>query len=344
MVLELDKEWFTFKSIQESVLRLITGTEMSEFILQNASSLSSLRVFAIPLLLETKQKNAKDQISQLLMPTDIMPTMIPKNIAESNEILRKSLEEVFVKKADQRAVSSEEIRRLISDKCPDEELAPILTEWIARYYQLWHKVFHSSSRHLHLSTHSTPSGNRVLDIYHSAYPTKRIFNLEFSQLSQDLFSRILVAERMEWIKVVVSPKSSKTHSPSANFFQSLFVDQLKLDPVTENASVQLLERSVASMFGRYPVQSTLQKSLYEQELMISTLSTIDDYTDHMVQVIDYSSCCNRSTGSYSINSNDIVYGVRSVSSKKSSGIHIVIVKGSRMVDKIEIPIEDSKNR
>jgi len=343
LLLELDKEWALFRLVLEGVLRLVKGTEVAEFITQQTNSLASLRALIIPILLQTVQKSAKEQIAQLLITSELMPSQLPRNSSEVIESLKRSLEEIFNKKSDFRVVGSEDLAtaRAKTD-VTEEELALCICDWASRNVQLWSRVFDTSFRHLLLSTNSTPSGSRIIDIYHAAYPAKRITGLELSLLKGDLFQRVVLAEKNEWVKVTMAPKSTKVTTSS--YMQPIFVEQLKADQSLQGVSPSVIEKAVAVMFGRFPIQQLLQKCIFDQELMYSMLHSIEDYNDSVVNLIDFSSLANRSTGPYVSFTHDIVYGIRLITSKKSSGMYMIVVKGSRLLKRLDLSMNESKNR
>lgn len=339
----MDKEWALYRLVLEAVLRLVKGNEVSEFITQHTNSLASLRALIIPILLQSVQKSAKEIIGQLLITSELMPSQLPRNSSEVIESLKRSLEEIFNKKSDLRVVGSEELLAAkAKSETTEEELAQCICDWASRNVQLWFRVFDSSFRHLLLSTNSTPSGSRIIDIYHAAYPAKRITGLELSLLKGDLFQRIILAEKNEWVKVTMAPKSTKVTTSS--YMQPIFVEQLKTDQFLQGVSTSVIEKAVNTMFGKFPVQQLFQKCIFDQELMYAMLHSIEDYNDSIVNLIDFSSLANRSSGPYVSFTHDIVYGIRLITSKKSSGMYMIVVKGSRLLKRLDLSMNDSKNR
>lgn len=343
LLLELDKEWALYRLVLEGVLRLVKGADVCEYLTQHTNSLASLRVLIIPILLQTAQKSAKEQIGQLLITSELMPSQLPRNSSEVIESLKRSLEDIFNKKNDIRVVGNEDlIAAGAKTDLSEDELSLLVCDWASRNIQLWSRVFDTSFRHLLLSTNSTPSGSRIIDIYHAAYPAKRITGLELSLLKGDLFQRVILAEKNEWIKVTMAPKSTKV--TTNNYMLPIFIEQLKTDPCLQGVASSVIEKAVTTMFGRFPVQQLFQKCIFDQELMYSMLHSIEDYNDSIVNLIDFSSLANRSTGPYVSFTNDIVYGIRLITSKKSSGMYMIVVKGSKLLKRLDLSMNESKNR
>jgi hypothetical protein len=330
-ILELDKEWSVFCQIRKQVLLSLNSTSLKEYILAKVNCITELKLIILPILLDLSSTSKGKQscpeiIDRILRPTDLSPAMSHLWL-ESNNKLKEELEN-FVKKKTAKHIDLEQIEQLaarLAGDDPSKVTSEDLQSLIFSSPQILlaaNKILQQEVK-IKTSPVSFEAKSQQMDIYHDLYPVKRMQSVSLKNLTDDIFIKLLLAQKAELIKTVYS---CYEHNDPQKYMPEAVVAALhKVHPN--------IDTSVRANLGDCSLLITILEScMASKAYMRGQLSVIGQLYRQMVE-----DCPTTSLPGLR---DCIAFGVKVQANVKSKSLYIAVVYGANLLERKCIRLEN----
>lgn len=324
LILELDKEWNTFIGLRKQILLAVKSSHLKEFIETKINSIPELKVILMPILLDIGLSNKtkkvfSDILERVFRPSELFPVMSSVWFEQTTKL--KTEIENFFKKNTVKFTDQDQLERLAAKIAGEDASKVSSDDLISLIYssaQLMVKTDKFLQQEVKIRTCPVSFQDVVqgIDIYHELYPVKRLQNVTLKNLTDDLFFKLIQAQKANLTKIFYSCRDF--NEPQIFIPMAIMSN---LNQLHRNVDKNLLSRAGDMSL----LVSLINNCMTSRAFMRSQMSVISQLYSQIIEDLP---------AHYIPGLRDKVsYGIKMHSKQNLRSLYLVIVNGAKVLDK-----------